>query len=262
MGKINDALKKTGLKVNGKEPSGKTAGEILDNFAEDYAGGGSGETYTAGNGIGITDENVINADIKVLETSNITGLTTEQCESLNVGDIVVKLTSNQKHTYTVSYKEAGVGMCLTYVDASVIETVSYDCIEDNWVYNSTDVTEVASKSDIPSAIHLYEHNIRYYLDFGCSGGIELNFKMITTSANKVSESDILSYLTRFYGASTRYYLPAFKTLFNNQNYFETISTAYDQTNDTLYAYNGSYLETYQIEYAESKEIDDIIIQIA
>lgn len=97
-------------------------------------------TYTAGNGITITEENIINADVKVLEVSNITGLTTEQCEALNVGDVVVKLTSNQKHTYTVSYKEAGVGMCLTYVDASTSETVSYDYVTNAWVYNSTDIT--------------------------------------------------------------------------------------------------------------------------
>ena len=139
-GKITKELKGLGLKVNEKEPNGETVSEVIKGIADDYTGGGSGATYTAGNGINITKENVINADIKVLEVSNITGLTTEQCESLNVGDVIVKLTSNQKHTYTVSYKEAGVGMCLTYVDASTSETVSYDYTGGQWVYNSTDIT--------------------------------------------------------------------------------------------------------------------------
>ena len=101
MGKITEKLRKLGLTVNGVEPTGETISETIDSIADDYEGG-SGATYTAGNGIAITEENVINADIKVLEVSNITGLTTEQCEALNVGDIVIKLTSNQKHTYTVS----------------------------------------------------------------------------------------------------------------------------------------------------------------
>lgn len=141
-GKITKELKGLGTTINGKEPSGETVSEVIKGINDDYEGGGSGATYTAGNGIAITDENVINADIKVLEVSNITTLTTEQCNSLNAGDVVVKLTSNQKHTYTVSYKENNVGMCLTYVDASVSETVSYDCVDGNWVYNSTDVTQL------------------------------------------------------------------------------------------------------------------------
>lgn len=156
MGKITEKLRKLGLKINGTTPTGETISETIDAIADDYEGG-SGATYTAGNGIAITEENVINADVKVIETSNITGLTTEQCESLNVGDIVVKLTSNQKHTYTVSYKEAGVSMCLTYVDASVSETVSYDYTDGNWVYNSTDVTQLGGGS----GGNIYKYDVIY-----------------------------------------------------------------------------------------------------
>lgn len=145
-GKITKELKGLGLKINETEPNGETVSEVIKGIADDYEGG-SGATYTAGNGIAITEENVINADLKVLEVSNITGLTTEQCEALNVGDVVIKLTSNQKHTYTVSYKEAGVGMCLTYVDASTSETVSYDYVDSAWVYNSTDITPLGGNDN-------------------------------------------------------------------------------------------------------------------
>lgn len=144
-GKITKELKNLGLKINGTEPTGETVSEVINDMANDYQGGGT--SYEAGNGISIND-GTINADIKILEVSNITTLTTEQCNSLNAGDVVVKLTSNQKHTYTVSYKENNVGMCLTYVDASVSETVSYDFVEGNWVYNSTDVTPLGGSGNV------------------------------------------------------------------------------------------------------------------
>ena len=66
-------------------------------------------------------------------------------DSLNAGDKVVKVTGEQKHTYIVSYKGEGVGegLCLTYTDASVIETVSYDFTSEGWAYNSTDKWEKA-----------------------------------------------------------------------------------------------------------------------
>lgn len=116
-GKITEALKNLGLKMNGKEPTGDTTSEVINGIAEDLQG-----------------------DNIVIEVENITGLTNEQCEALKCGDVVNKITGTQKHSYKVSYKENNVGMCLTYIDASVSETVSYDKTGDNWVYNSTDVT--------------------------------------------------------------------------------------------------------------------------
>lgn len=82
-----------------------------------------------------------------IEVEDITGLTSEQLDSLNAGDKVVKVTGKQKHAYIVSYKGegAGEGLCLTYVDASTAETVSYDRTESGWAYNSTD------KGSIPPA---------------------------------------------------------------------------------------------------------------
>ena len=74
------------------------------------------------------------------ETSNILELDGSVLDALRCGDQVLKLTGNQRHLYTVTYKGEGVGegICLTYVAAGLIETVSYDRTESGWVYNSTD----------------------------------------------------------------------------------------------------------------------------
>ncbi len=114
MGKLINAIKNIGRKVNGKEPDGKSLTEVLNGIADDYN----------------------------IEVTDIKALTTAQCEALQCGGVVIKVTGNQKHRYVVSYKEDKVGMCLTYTDASLVETVSYDYTEGNWVYNSTDSTSL------------------------------------------------------------------------------------------------------------------------
>jgi len=76
-----------------------------------------------------------------LTVGNITTLTNEQLDALNCGDLVIKETGNQKHTYIVTYKGegAGEGICITYTAAGYGETVSYDRTENGWQYNSTDI---------------------------------------------------------------------------------------------------------------------------
>ena len=61
-------------------------------------------------------------------------------------ECVFKFLAKQKHAYRVSYKGEGVGegLCLTYVDASCVETVSYDFTAEGWAYNSTDVTPLGA----------------------------------------------------------------------------------------------------------------------
>lgn len=78
-----------------------------------------------------------------LEVTDITALTAAQLDALNVGDKVAKITGTAKHLYVVSYKDAkNGGLCLTYTDASTVETVSYDHTESGWAYNSTDKTNI------------------------------------------------------------------------------------------------------------------------
>ena len=78
----------------------------------------------------------------VVACTNIKQLTNEQINMLRCGDWIVKKTGNQEHAYKVTYKSP-TGICLTYMDASVIETQSYDLVNGNWVYNSEDKTPVA-----------------------------------------------------------------------------------------------------------------------
>jgi len=77
---------------------------------------------------------------KAIEVSDITALTAQQLDALNVGDKVVKVTGTEKHLYLVTYKATeGGGICLSYNAAGYGETVSYDRTESGWAYNSTDV---------------------------------------------------------------------------------------------------------------------------
>lgn len=80
---------------------------------------------------------------KTVETDSITDMTDEQLDGLQVGDRVAKKTGTAEHLYVVSYKDTeNGGICLTYTDASVVETVAYDHTESGWAYNSTDVTPI------------------------------------------------------------------------------------------------------------------------
>ena len=79
-----------------------------------------------------------------IEVTDITALTDAQLDGLEVGAKVAKKTGTAKHLYVVSYKDAeNGGLCLTYTDASNVETVSYDHGESGWSYNSTDTTNIA-----------------------------------------------------------------------------------------------------------------------
>jgi hypothetical protein len=80
---------------------------------------------------------------KSIEVSKITEIPQDVLFSLKPGDMVIKKTGDQRHSYRVSYKdEVNGGICLTYSDASVVETVSYDLTDGTWVYNSTDSTSI------------------------------------------------------------------------------------------------------------------------
>ena len=80
---------------------------------------------------------------------NIKGLTDEQCDALQCGDVVAKKTGNMFHLYQVTYKEDKHGICLTYQAAGLQETQSYDYVEGHWVYNSEDLVET-NVADAPS----------------------------------------------------------------------------------------------------------------
>jgi len=76
-----------------------------------------------------------------IEVTNIEALTTEQLDSLQVGDKVVKVTGNQKHLYLVTYKGegAGQGIVLTYNACGYGEAIAYNRTESGWEFDSKDV---------------------------------------------------------------------------------------------------------------------------
>ena len=80
--------------------------------------------------------------VRLVHVNKINEIDNEILENLRAGDIVIKHTGNQEHAYRVTYKEEHQGICISYYDASRVETVSYDYVEGHWVYNSTDVTVI------------------------------------------------------------------------------------------------------------------------
>lgn len=85
-----------------------------------------------------------------LEVTNVKSLTDEQCNKLQCGDVVVKKTGEQEHAYVVTFKQDKTGMCLTYTDASVVETQSYDYVGGHWVYNSEDKANLGDELPNPT----------------------------------------------------------------------------------------------------------------
>lgn len=79
---------------------------------------------------------------RVYEVTNIKNISESILSALKAGDMVLKSDSTGKHAYIVSFKKDNVGLCLTYTDASVVETQSYDYTDGHWVYNSEDVTSL------------------------------------------------------------------------------------------------------------------------
>lgn len=78
-----------------------------------------------------------NMPLFVLEVSDVKALSNSQIDLLRCGDYLVKKDASGEHAYKVTFK-SDTGMCLTYHDASVVETQSYDKVDGNWVYNSED----------------------------------------------------------------------------------------------------------------------------
>ena len=88
-------------------------------------------------------QNQIDGAAQIIDVNNIKALTNAQCEALRAGDIVNKVDATGKHAYRVSYKTA-TGMCLTYSDCENVETVAYEKSNDNWAWDSTDVTPIGT----------------------------------------------------------------------------------------------------------------------
>lgn len=89
-----------------------------------------------------------NMPLFVLEVSDVKALSNSQIDLLRCGDYLVKKDASGEHAYKVTFK-SDTGMCLTYHDASVVETQSYDKVDGNWVYNSEDKSVLPVNGDAP-----------------------------------------------------------------------------------------------------------------
>lgn len=88
-------------------------------------------------------QDLIDGAAQIIEVNDIKGLTNAQCAALRAGDIVVKSDATGKHAYKVSFKCA-TGLCLTYADCENVETVAYEFANENWAWDSTDVTPIGT----------------------------------------------------------------------------------------------------------------------
>ena len=90
-------------------------------------------------------EKELGKKVNKIEVTNIEQMSDEQLDALKVGDVVQKITGEQKHNYIVTYKEEKHGICLSYFACGYLETVSYDYVGGHWVFNSKDVCETQEK---------------------------------------------------------------------------------------------------------------------
>lgn len=96
-----------------------------------------------------------NMPLFVVECDNVKTLSNAQIDLLRCGDYLVKKDESGEHAYKVTFK-SDTGLCLTYHDASVIETQSYDKIDGVWTYNSEDKTELGG-----GGTKLYLHTLEF-----------------------------------------------------------------------------------------------------
>lgn len=180
---------------------------------------------------------IYDTGFKRIYVKNIQKLTNAQICVLNAGDEVVKETGNQKHIYIVSYKEQGQGMCLTYTDASVVETVSYDLINGVWTYNSTDSTSLSGggSGGGGSAETRYKHFIHLTFLDGCDGEYTIDGYVILENTSN-TQFDATTFKALFNSADIDVNSANWKimTTLSNQYYLQE----YDDLKLCCYKYNS------------------------
>lgn len=163
--------------------------------------------------------------------TDIKALTSDFINKLKSGDVVVKQTGSgqhpQYHSYRVSFMKDNEGMCLTYTDASCSETVSYDKSGNNWVYNSTDLTQFDKIVEVielqgteeqatglkingvdykvGGGAELYLHTFCWYASSSAFNTI-IKIQILNTSATPLTGVNIRTYLTENgFTSRTKYY---------------------------------------------------------
>lgn len=206
---------------------------------------------------------IYDTSLKRIYVKNITKLTNDQIKVLMSGDEVVKETGNQKHTYIVSYKEQGQGMCLTYTDATYVETVSYDLINGVWTYNSTDSTSLSGggSGGGGSAETRYRHFIHLTFLDGCSSEQE-GYVILENTSN--TQFDATTFKALFsqnieIGGTPYKIMPILSNqyLTDDYNHFAICGYSYSPNSDVFDA-GGSFSYT---DYLTLATISDTVSEI-
>ena len=124
--------------------------------------------------------------VKVADVKNIDG---EILSQLKCGDVVIKEDASGEHAYIVTYR-GETGICLTYADASVIETQSYDLVDGEWEYNSED----KSGNLIEDVKPIYYHPISIY---GGSAWGMISMIIIDNNPNAYTKETLLAKIADF-----------------------------------------------------------------
>lgn len=178
--------------------------------------------YVKSGGVKTYVDSAVQNKVTIIETSDITALTAEQLSSLRSGDVVNKVDSTGKHSYRVSFKKDGTGLCLTYTDGSCSETVSYDYVDSNWVYNSTDVTSFSELGKVNS-ISIgggtpYTPDTNKNIDLPAYPDVSDFITQTTADSRYQSQSNKLSQLSNLTpDRNTNWYATAIKYKFNSSS---------------------------------------------
>ena len=188
--------------------------------------------------------------------TDIKALTSDFINKLKSGDVVVKQTGSgqhpQYHSYRVSFMKDNEGICLTYTDASCSETVSYDKSGNNWVYNSTDLTQFDKIVEViepqgteeqatglkingvdykvGGGADLYEHKLYIHLGPSQSSGERIETTVIFYSTegteytlNTISQMPYAIRDKHIFGGANRFTSSEFR-IYKEKNLSEVLST--------------------------------------
>ena len=94
---------------------------------------------------------IFTSDYKRFVVEDVKNIDDNILSTLQCGDVVIKHDESGEHSYVVTFKSE-TGICLTYTDASCVETQSYDYVDGTgWVYNSQDLSFINRMEQIVDA---------------------------------------------------------------------------------------------------------------
>ena len=125
------------------------------------------------------------ATFKVANVKNIDGVILSQ---LKCGDVIIKDDASGEHAYIVTFKSE-TGICLTYVDAGIVETQSYDLVGDNWVYNSEDLSHLPINGKLDGDIDIDgDVSGKTFIQTQPNWELDLSESIIITGASEVKNA--------------------------------------------------------------------------